>query len=61
MPGRCRAIFDRPRTEDPLDLFINTAADSPGDIYPNLDGPELRVDRKVTLIDHTLVCYVSAP
>ena len=41
--------------------FVNTGAESPKDVYPNLDGPELRVDRKVTLIDHSLVCYVSDP
>jgi glycogen operon protein len=40
--------------------FINTSAESPADIFPNLDGPELVPDRKLTLLDHTLVCYVSA-
>ena len=40
-------------------LFINTAAESPGDIYPNLDGPTLRTGSKLTLIDHSLMCYVS--
>ncbi len=57
----CEFSIPAPARKIRWNLFINTAADSPGDIYPNLDGPELRVDRKVTLIDHTLVCYVSAP
>jgi len=42
-------------------LFVNTAAESPDDIFPNFDGPALRTDRKLTLLDHTLMCYVSAP
>jgi len=41
-------------------LFINTASESPGDIYPNLDGPALRTGAKLTLIDHSLMCYVSS-
>jgi len=41
-------------------LFINTAAESPADIFPNLDGPELRPELKLTLLDHSLLCYVSA-
>ena len=40
-------------------LFVNTAADSPADVYPNLDGPELKPDAKLTLLDHSLLCYVS--
>ena len=42
-------------------LFINTGAESPADIYPNLDGPQLKPDRKHSLVDHSLVCFVSAP
>ncbi len=41
-------------------LFINTAAESPADIFPNLDGPP-PVDGKLVLLDRSLVCYVSAP
>jgi glycogen operon protein len=42
-------------------LFINTGADSPADIFPNLDGPQLKPDRKLTLVDHSLMCFVSEP
>jgi glycogen operon protein len=41
-------------------LFVNTAAESPADIYPNLDGPP-PVDGKLVLLDRSLICYVSAP
>jgi isoamylase len=41
-------------------LFVNTAAESPADIYPNLDGPP-PVDGRLVLLDRSLVCYVSAP
>ena len=57
----CEFAIPAPARKIRWNLFINTAAESPADIHPNLDGPDLRVDRKVTLIDHTLVCYVSAP
>ncbi|HEV3341321.1 MAG TPA: glycogen debranching protein GlgX [Pirellulales bacterium] len=39
-------------------LFVNTAADSPADIYPDADGPG-PVDGKLVLLDHSLVCYVA--
>lgn len=57
----CDFAVPGPAREFAWTQFVNTAAESPKDIYPNLDGPELRVDRKVTLIDHSLVCYVSDP
>jgi isoamylase len=41
-------------------LFINTAFESPEDIYPDHDGPAPPSDGKLTLIEHSLVCYVSA-
>ena len=40
-------------------LFINTAAESPDDIYPDADGPP-PADGKLVLLDHSLVCYVAA-
>jgi glycogen operon protein len=39
--------------------FVNTGAEPPLDIYPDLDGPTLPDHGKLTLGDHTLVCYVS--
>jgi len=40
-------------------LFIDTAADTPGDIYPAADGPAPPRNRSVQLDHHTLRCYVS--
>ena len=44
---------------NPWRLFINTAAESPEDIYPDADGPP-PADGKLVLLDHSLVCYVAA-
>ena len=38
-------------------LFIDTAAESPSDIYPELDGPAPA--GRVRLDHHSMVCYVS--
>jgi glycogen operon protein len=39
-------------------LFIDTAAEPPGDIYPEADGPML--DEHPDVLDgHTLRCYVA--
>ncbi|MGH7193136.1 MAG: glycogen debranching enzyme, partial [Candidatus Saccharimonadales bacterium] len=40
-------------------LFVNTAAESPDDIYPDADGPP-PAGKKLTLVDHSLVCFVAA-
>jgi glycogen operon protein len=40
-------------------LFVDTAASSPKDVYPGLDGPQLPVSFKVTLKPHSLFCYVA--
>ncbi|MCL6502743.1 MAG: glycogen debranching protein GlgX [Pirellulales bacterium] len=41
-------------------LFVNTAAESPHDIYPDLDGPPLQ-DGALMLLDRSLLCFVSPP
>jgi hypothetical protein len=41
-------------------MFIDTQQESPGDIYPALDGPALPADGRVWLTHHSLVCFVSA-
>ncbi|HEY5314765.1 MAG TPA: glycogen debranching protein GlgX [Pirellulales bacterium] len=41
-------------------LFIDTAAEPPADIYPQIDGPPPPADGLLTLADRALVCYVSA-
>tara|TARA_R110002049_G_scaffold72490_1_gene186944 strand:+ start:35381 stop:37471 length:2091 start_codon:yes stop_codon:yes gene_type:complete len=40
-------------------LFIDTAADSPGDIYPDIDGPSPPATRLVAMPCHSLTVYVS--
>jgi len=39
-------------------LFVNTAAESPDDVYPDADGPS-PAGNKLALLGHTLVCYVA--
>ncbi|OHB70939.1 MAG: glycogen debranching enzyme GlgX [Planctomycetes bacterium RBG_13_63_9] len=39
--------------------FVNTAADSPADVYPDLDGPALPPEGIVELESRSLVCYVA--
>jgi glycogen operon protein len=43
----------------PWRQFINTAAEVPDDIYPNLNGPELPADWTVHLESRSLLCYVA--
>ncbi|KAA5541367.1 glycogen debranching protein GlgX [Roseiconus nitratireducens] len=42
-------------------LFIDTAADSPRDIFPDLDGPMPPSNRVVDMPCHSLKVYVSGP
>ena len=39
--------------------FIDTAAESPADVYPGLDGPAPPSDGLVRLEGRSLVCYVA--
>jgi glycogen operon protein len=43
----------------PWRLFINTAAESPADIYPGLDGPPAPPNGVVAVESRSLVCYVA--
>jgi glycogen operon protein len=40
-------------------LFVDTAADSPADVFPNLDGPKPPATGHVTLKDRAMLVYVS--
>ncbi len=40
--------------------FIDTAAESPADIFPNLDGPEPPLTGPTKLAERSLVCYVAS-
>ncbi len=41
-------------------LFIDTAAESPVDVHPELDGPRFPANGKIRLQSHSLVCYMAA-
>jgi len=43
----------------PWRLFIDTAADSPHDIYPDADGPPLSRSGHIMLLGRSLRCYVA--
>ncbi len=60
--GTMPRIFTVPELAKPLvwRKFIDTAAASPGDIYPELDGPQLPAMGKIPLIERSMVCFVSA-
>jgi isoamylase len=42
-------------------LFIDTAADSPRDIFPDSDGPPLPAFGRLLLAGRSLLCYVGEP
>jgi hypothetical protein len=41
-------------------MFLDTQQESPGDIYPDFDGPAPPATGKVWLDHHSLLCFVSA-
>ncbi len=41
-------------------LFVDTAAESPHDVYPQMDGPSPSRSRRQTLPDRSLRCYVES-
>jgi glycogen operon protein len=43
----------------PWQQFINTAAESPADVFPDLDGPAPPPDSPIELEGRSLVCYVA--
>ena len=43
----------------PWRQFIDTAAETPADVHPDLDGPILPADCRLKLPHHTLMCYVA--
>jgi glycogen operon protein len=51
LPANARAI--------PWRLFVDTAAESPGDIYPEADGSAFPASGTLLLDHHTLRCYVA--
>ncbi len=59
--GPTPRVFNIPQSTPPINwrLFIDTEAKTPLDIYPNLDGPPPEDDGRVTMVNHSLKCYVS--
>ena len=43
----------------PWRQFIDTSAEMPHDIYPAINGPKLPTHGRLSLIHHTLMCYVA--
>jgi isoamylase len=40
-------------------LFVDTAADAPGDVYPGVNGPAVPAGGRVKLVHHSMRCYVA--
>ena len=40
--------------------FIDTAADSPADIYPSLDGPPPPPRGRLLLEDHSMLVFIAS-
>jgi glycogen operon protein len=43
----------------PWRLFVDTAAESPGDVYPEANGPAVPASGRIRLVNHSLRCYVA--
>jgi len=43
----------------PWRLFVDTAAEAPGDVYPEVNGPAIPAGGRVKLIHHSMRCYVA--
>jgi isoamylase len=52
-------LLPKPARDIPWRVFIDTTADTPGDVYPDADGPTVLADRPILLDHHSLHCYVS--
>jgi len=43
----------------PWRLFVDTAAEAPGDVYPEANGPAIPAGGRIRLINHSMRCYVA--
>jgi glycogen operon protein len=43
----------------PWRLFVDTAAEAPGEIYPEANGPPVPAGGRFKMINHSLRCYVA--
>lgn len=62
--GSASGTFHLPQTAAvrglPWRLFVHTAQESPGDIFPDGSGPAIDPDRPLELPERSLVCLVAA-
>jgi len=42
-------------------MLLNTGAEAPNDIFPDLTGPTLPISGKLALMDRSFQCYVATP
>ena len=49
-----------PALDIPWRLFVDTAAASPLDIFPQADGPAAPADGRIILEHHSMKCFVAA-
>ena len=43
----------------PWRLFVDTAAEAPGDVYSGVNGPAVPAGGRVKLVHHSMRCYVA--
>ena len=55
----CEFLLPTPVREIAWRQLLDTAAEPPDDVFPNLDGPAPPPDAPVTLQHHSLACYVA--
>lgn len=60
-PGHHDRVFTIPKQvrSQPWRLFINTAAESPWDIFPHYNGPKLTSDNQLELVARSLQVYIT--
>jgi glycogen operon protein len=58
-PAAQKFVVPADRRKLPWRTFIDTAAETPHDVYANADGPPLPAKGELQLIHHSLKCYVA--
>ena len=43
----------------PWRLFVDTAAEAPGDVFPEVNGPPLPANARLRLLQHSMRVYVA--
>ena len=55
----CKFVIPKIAKPHPWRMFVNTAAPTPRDIYPDLEGPPAPADGMVLVEGRSLICYVA--